>query len=147
MEDNYEFEMPSEFGEKTADELLAEFMDECPATPDTYTNMFGAIYDVLNKLLPTSIKVLIWMSFNCELDRGRIVIQSLTRQRLLRELAISEMSYFKSLRDLKNHNAIRGCGAEYFINPRFMWRGTDKRRHIFMAKFPYVANEKPINRE
>ena len=142
MKNEFEFETPVEFEEKTPEELLEEFMDECPATDDTYINVFGAFYSVINKLRPTSIKIFMWMTFNCELDRGRVILQSLNQQRLLKELEISQVAYFKCLRDLKARDVIRGCDAEYFINPRFMWRGTDKRRHRFAAKYPYIENEK-----
>ena len=142
MKNEFEFETPVEFEEKTQEELLEEFMDECPATDDTYINVFGAFYSVINKLRPTSIKIFMWMTFNCELDRGRVILQSLNQQRLLKELEISQVAYFKCLRDLKAHDVIRGGDAEYFINPRFMWRGTDKRRHRFAAKYPYIENEK-----
>lgn len=143
MINEHEFEMPDEFGEKTAEELLNEFLEECPATDDSYINVFGAYYPVMKALLPTSRNVLMWMAFNCELDRGRVIIQSINLERILGELGISRTAYFKCLRDLKKHDAIRGCDAEYFINPRFVWKGGDKRRHKFMAKYPYIENEKP----
>ena len=79
-----------------------------------------------------------WMAFNSELYRGRVIIQSKNLQRIIVELGISRTAYFKSLRDLKEHDAIRGCDAEYYLNPRFMWRGSDKRRRKFLAKYPYI---------
>ena len=54
MRNDFEFEVPSEFDDKTADELLAEFMDECPATANSYINFYGAYYEIMRKLLPTS---------------------------------------------------------------------------------------------
>ncbi len=143
----HEFNMPSEFVDKTAKEMLDEFLEECPATEDSYINVFGAYYSVMKTLLPTSKNVLLWMAFNSELDRGRVIIQSINLERILAELGISRTAYFKSLRDLKEHDAIRGCDAEYFINPRFVWRGGDKRRHQFMAKYPYISNEKTANND
>lgn len=142
MKNEFEFETPNEFDEKTPEELLDEYLNEFAATDDSYISIYGAFFSVITKLLPTSIKILVWMAFNCELDKGRCVIQSIAQQRLLKDLKISQVSYFKCLRDLKAHDAIRGCDAEYFINPRFMWRGTDKRRHRFAAKYPYIENEK-----
>jgi hypothetical protein len=147
MINEHEFEMPNEFGEKTADELLNEFLEECPVTEDSYINVFGAYYQVMTELLPTSRNVLVWMAFNSELDRGRVIIQSINLERILGELGISRTAYFKSLRDLKEHDVIRGGDAEYFINPRFVWRGSDKRRHKFMAKYPYIENVKTRNNE
>ncbi len=147
MINEHEFDMPSEFGEKTAKEMLAEFLEECPATEDSYINIFGAFFSVVNSLLPTSIKVLMWMAFNSELDRGRVVIQSINLDRILSELKISRTAYFKSLRDLKAHDAIRGFDAEYYINPRFFWRGGDKRRHKFMSKYPYIKNGRVVEDE
>lgn len=143
MISGYEFDTPNEFSEKTAEQMLNEFFEECPATEDSYINVFGAYYPVMKVLLPTSRNVLTWMAFNSELDRGRVVIQSKNLQRILCELGISRTSYFKSLKDLKEHDAIRGGEGEFFINPRLMWKGGDKRRHKFIAKYPYIENEKP----
>lgn len=143
MNNENDFEMPSEFGGKTAQEMVGEFLEECPATEDSYINVFGAYYSIKIDLLPTSRMVLTWMAFNSELDRGRVVIQSINLERLLGELKISRTAYFKSLKDLKEHDAIRGGDGEYFLNPRFMWRGSDKRRRKFMTKYPYIENISP----
>jgi hypothetical protein len=139
--------MPNEFGKKSAEEMLDEFLEECPATEDSYINVFGAFYPVMKVLLPTSRNVLTWMAFNSELDRGRVVIQSKNLVRILSELGISRTAYFKSLKDLKEHDAIRGCDAEYYINPRFVWRGGDKRRHKFMSRYPYIDSGMPQKTE
>ena len=145
MINEHEFDTPSEFTDKTVKEMLDEFLEECPATDDSYINVFGAYYSVIKKLLPTSKNVLIWMAFNSELDRGRVIIQSKNLDRAISELEISRTSFFKSLKDLKEHDAIRGFDGEYFINPRFVWKGSDKRRHKFMARYPYIGNELPVN--
>lgn len=145
MESNCEFDASVEFGEKTAEELINEFLDECPVTEDTYVSYFGGYYSVMRKIKPSSKDVFMWMLFNSDLDRGRVVMQSLIMQRMLRELGMSEVTYFKCLRDLKKHDLIRGCNAEYFINPRFAWRGCEKRRRMFINKYPHVDNERPRN--
>lgn len=139
----YEFDVPTEFGEKSGEEMLTEFLEECPATEDSYINVFGAYYPVMKKILPTSKNVLMWMAFNSELDKGRVIIQSKNLKRVLSELGISRTAYFNCIKDLKEHDAIRGCDCEYVINPRLMWRGSDKRRHKLMARYPYIENEKP----
>lgn len=140
MDNGYEFDVPNEFDDKTSKEMIDEFLEECPATEDSYINIFGAYYQVMKKILPVSMRVLMWMCFNSELDRGRVIIQSLNLKRLLSELEISRTSYFKSIKDLKEHDVIRGCECEYFLNPRYVWRGSDKRRHKFMAKYHYIDN-------
>lgn len=145
MESNCEFDASVEFGEKTAEELINEFLDECPVSDDTYISFFGAYYSVLRKMRPASKDIFMWMVFNSDLDRGRVVMQSLSIQRMMRELGISEVTYFKCLRDLKKLDVIRGCNAEYFINPRFAWRGCEKRRRMFINKYPHVDNERPRN--
>jgi hypothetical protein len=142
MNDNHEFDVPNEFGDKTGSEMVNEFLEECPATEDSYINVFGAFYHIMHSITPTSRNVLTWMAFNSELDRGRVVIQSVNLQRLLDELRISRTAYFNSLRDLKRYDAIRGGDGVYFLNPRFMWRGSDKRRHKFMSRYPYIENVK-----
>lgn len=141
MRNEFEFDVPTEFEDKTGKEMLQEFLDECPATEDSYINVYGAFYPVMKKLLPTSLNVLTWMAMNSELDRGRVVIQSKNLVRILAELEISRAAYFKSLKDLKALDAIRGFDGEYFINPRLMWRGSDKRRHKFMTRYMFATNE------
>ena len=147
MRSDSEFEVQSDFGGKTAEELYREFLDECPMTKHAYVNYYGAYYAIMRKILPTSKDILLWMAFNCEIDRGRIIMQSLNMQRLLDELRIPRATYFKCLRDLKRHDAIRGYDAIYHINPNFVWRGTDKRRHNFIAKYPYLKNQESIEDE
>ena len=137
-----DFDIPAEFGGKTEDDLLQEFLDECPVTEESYISIYGGYYNVMQKLLPTSRNVLIWMAFNSEVDRGRVVVQSDAQQRLLRELGISMVTYYKCLRDLKANNVIRGVNARYYLNPRFVWKGGDKRRRDFMKRFPAIRNEK-----
>lgn len=140
MINEYEFDVPNEFDGKTAKEMINEFLDECPATEDSYINVFGAYYQVMKKIMPSSMRVLMWMSFNSELDRGRVVIQSLNLKRIISELEISKACYYKSISDLKEHDVIRGGEGEYFINPRYVWKGGDKRRHKFMAKYPFIES-------
>ena len=47
-----DFEVPAEFGGKTDEELLQEFLDECPVTEDSYVSVYG----VLNVLPPSISK-------------------------------------------------------------------------------------------
>lgn len=142
MTNNDDFDVPAEFGGKTDEELLQEFLDECPVTEDSYVCVYGGYYTVMQKILPTSRNILMWMAFNCEVDRGRVVMQSDAQQRMCRELEISLVTYYKCLKDLKENNAIRGANARYFINPKFFWKGGDKRRRDFLRRYPLVRNEK-----
>ena len=142
MMNNNDFDIPVEFGGKTDEELLQEFLDECPVTEDSYVSVYGGYYSVMQKILPTSRSILIWMAFNCEVDRGRVVMQSDAQQRMCRELEISLVTYYKCLKDLKEHNAIRGTNARYYVNPKFFWKGGDKRRKDFLKRYPLVSNEK-----
>lgn len=142
MKDYNDFDVPAEFGGKSEDELLQEFLDECPVTEDSYISIYSGYYTVMQKLLPTSRNVLVWMTFNCEIDRGRVVMQSDAQSRLIRELGISLVTYYKCLRDLKANNAIRGVNARYYVNPMYMWKGGDKRRRDFLKRYPSIRNEK-----
>lgn len=143
MSNDFEITGQTEFGGKTAEELLEEFLDECPiVSEDAYVNFYGACFPAMMKILPTSMRVFLWMVFNCELNKGRVTIQSLTQKRLLKECEISQVAYFKSLRDLRKHNMIRGCRAIYYINPRFAWRGTHRDKMRFIEQYPYIQNER-----
>lgn len=141
MNNDFEVTGKVEFENKTAEELLDEFLDGCPiVSDDVYVNFYGASFTSFMKILPTSMRVFMWMVFNSELDKGRVTIQSLAQKRLLKECNISQIAYFKSLRDLKANNMIRGFRAIYFINPRFAWRGSHKNRMRFIEQYPYIQN-------
>lgn len=140
---NNEFEMAgrAEFEGKTANEMLEEWLEGCPVISDgVYVNFYGASFTSFMKILPTSMKVFLWMVFNSELEKGRVTIQSLAQKRLLKECGISQVAYFKSLRDLKANNMIRGFRAVYYINPNFAWRGTHRNRLRFVEQYPYIQN-------
>lgn len=148
MNNDFEIAGQSEFCEKTAAELLEEFLDSCPVvSDDVYANFYGACFPAMMKLLPKSVSVFLWMAFNCELNNGRVIIQSLAQKRLLKECGISQVTYFSCLRDLKRNNAIRGCRAVYYINPRFAWRGNHKCRQLFIEQYPFIQNERLIKND
>lgn len=148
MINEFELTGAAEFGGKTAEEILEEFYDSCPVvSDDVYANFYGAFFTAMTKILPTSAIVFLWMVFNCELNNGRIIIQSLTQKRLLKECGISQVTYFNCLRDLKKNNAIRGCRAVYHINPKFAWRGTHKHRQMFIEQYPYIQNERILKND
>lgn len=143
MNDGFEITGRSDFDSKTSEELLEEFMDECPiVSDDVYINFYGACFPAMMKILPTSMRIFLWMVFNCELNKGRVTIQSLTQKRLLKECGISQVAYFNCLRDLKKHNMIRGCRAIYYINPKFAWRGTHHNRQRFIEQYPLIQNKR-----
>lgn len=148
MNNDFEVTGKAEFDDKTAEELLEEFLDGCPIiSDDVYVNFYGACFVTFMKIKPTSMRVFIWMVFNSELEKGRVTIQSLAQKRLLKECNISQIAYFKSLRDLKKHNMIRGFRAVYYINPRFAWRGTHRNRMRFIEQYPYIQNERMIKND
>ena len=141
MNDDFDFGGKVDFGEKTAEEMLEEFLDGCPIiADDVYVNFYGACFTTFMKLLPASLRVFMWMVFNSELEKGRVTIQSLAQRRLLKECNISQVAYFKSLRDLKENNMIRGFRAVYYINPKFAWRGSHRNRMRFIEQYPYIQN-------
>lgn len=143
MINEFEVTGKAEFDNKTPEELLEEWLDECPIVSDgVYVNFYGASFTTFMKILPTSMKVFLWMVFNSELEKGRVTIQSLAQKRLLKECNISQIAYFKSLRDLKANNMIRGFRAIYYINPNFAWRGTHRNRLRFIEQYPYIQNER-----
>lgn len=143
MKSDFDFVNSPDFNDKSSKEMLEEFLDSCPVVSgDVYANFYGAYFPAMIKILPTSAKVFLWMVFNVELNNGRVIIQSLAVERLLKECEISRVAYFNSLRDLKKHNVIRGCRAVYYINPQFAWRGTYKHRRLFMEQYPYIQNER-----
>lgn len=142
MNNEFDITGQSEFDNKTTEEMLEEFMNSCPVSDDVYVNFYGASFLAMMKVLPTSVRVFMWMTYNCELNKNRVTIQSLTQKRLLKECGISQITYFNCLRDLKKHNVIRGCRAIYYINPKFAWRGTHQNRMKFIEQYPFIQNKR-----
>ena len=64
-----DFEMPAEFSGKSEEELLEEFLNDCPVTEESYISIYGGYYSVMKKLTSAAKNVLVWMTFNSELDR------------------------------------------------------------------------------
>jgi hypothetical protein len=137
-----DFEMPAEFSGKSEEELLEEFLNDCPVTEESYISIYGGYYSVMKKLTSAAKNVLVWMTFNSELDRGRVVMQSINLQRLIKELEITEQTYYKSIASLKENDAIRGGDGKYYINPKFMWKGSDTRRRKFLNRYYGIVNKK-----
>lgn len=148
MKNEFDFTGAAEFDGKTAEGMLNDFLDSCPVvSDDVYANLYGACFPAMSKILPKSFTVFLWMLFNCELNNGRIIIQSLAQKRLLKECGIPQVTYFNCLRDLKRNNMIRGFRAVYYINPKFAWRGTHKHRQMFIEQYPYIQNERVLKND
>lgn len=142
MRNENEFDFPAEFGGKSEEELLEEFMDECTVSADSYISVYGGYFDIMKELSSAEKDVFMWMVFNCEIDKGRIALQTFAVERLLKELGIALVTYYKCLGNLKTKNCIRGAKAKYYINPRMAWRGCDARRKKFVSRYSGIRNSK-----
>lgn len=132
----------NEFDERTEEELLEEFMNSDSIADDAYVSLYGLYVKKMSCLTSSSKDLFTWMAFNCEVDKGRICMQSLTQQTALRELGITSVTYYRCLGELKRNDLIRGNNARYYINPRVSWRGGSSRRLKFLYRYPNLSNEK-----
>lgn len=132
----------NEFDGMTEEELLDEFMNEESIADDAYVSLYGLYAKKMGKLTSASKDLFVWMAFNCEVDKGRICMQSFAQQTALRELGITSVTYYRCLGELKKNDLIRGHNARYYINPRVSWRGCSSRREKFLHRYPYLSNEK-----
>jgi hypothetical protein len=135
-------DLSDEFSGKTEEELLEEFMNESDVTDECYISLFGLWLRKMRGLSSAAKDLFIWMAFHCDVDKGRVSMQSFSLQTALRELDISSVTYYRCLGELKEKDFIRGGNARYYINPRIVWRGCSARRAKFVYRYPNIRNGK-----
>lgn len=125
-------QVDSDFDDRTAEELYAEFLGGIEKPKDEFIYCYGKYYNIMKKLTGSAKDLLIWLTFHCEVNTGRVLIQSETLKEALREMRITVATYYKSLAILKETGVIKGGRAKFFVNPSFAWKGTADMRNKFM---------------
>lgn len=140
-ENDFEF-AANEFDGPTEEQLLEEFMNDGGVDEDAYLSLYGLYRKKMVLLTSASKNLFAWMAFNCEVDKGRVRMQSQVQKEVLAELGITALTYYRCLAELKENDLIRGNNARYYINPRVAWRGSSARRSKFIYRYPHISNEK-----
>lgn len=126
----------SEFDDRSAEELYRDFLGKVEKPKDEFVYYYGRYYNIMTELTATAKDLLTWMTFHCEVNSGRVSIQSLTLKDALEELGITLATYYKALGVLKDKGIIKGKNASYFINPAYTWKGNAEARSRFMKVYP-----------
>lgn len=128
--------MGSEFDERTGEELYEAFLEKIDRPKDEFIYYYGGYRTVMTRLTSAAKDLLAWMAFNCEVNSGRVFIQSHTQKKALEELGITMATYYKALNQLKEANIIKGSNAAYYVNPAVAWKGAAGARSGFMKVYP-----------
>lgn len=135
--DTTEFdEFDCEFDDRTGEELYEEFLGVQERSKNEFVYFYAAILDVMSSLTGAAYNLLTWLTFNCDVNSGRVVIQSHALKDALSETKISLQTYYKSMNILKELDVIKGGKAVYYINPTYAWKGTADIRNRFMRIYP-----------
>lgn len=126
----------SEFDERTGEELYAEFLGKIEKAKEEFIYYYGAYYNIMTELTGAAMNLFAWMAFHCEVNTGRVVIQSFVQREALKEMGITLSTYYKALSLLKEKGLIKGMNAIYYVNPSFAWKGTADARMRFLKIYP-----------
>lgn len=126
----------SEFDERSADELYDEFLGKVKKSQDEFIYVYGRYYNVMTELTGAAMNLFIWMAFNCNVNSGRVFIQSITQREMLKTVGITLGTYYKAVKQLKQKGLIRGGNACYYVNPAYAWKGTMDMRAKFLKIYP-----------
>lgn len=126
----------SEFDERTGEELYAEFLGKIEKAKEEFIYYYGGYYNIMTELTGAAMNLFTWMAFHCEVNTGRVVIQSFVQREALKDMGITLSTYYKALSLLKEKGLIKGMNAVYYVNPSFAWKGTADARMRFLKIYP-----------
>ena len=125
-------QVDSEFDERSAEEMYEDFLEEVQKPNDEFIYYYGAFYNVMSSLTGAAQNLLTWLTFHCEVNTGRVVVQSVAQKEALKDLGITLGTFYKALNLLKEKGVIKGGNARYFVNPLYAWKGTAGMRSKFL---------------
>ena len=132
-------QLDAEFYGKTGAEAYAEFLGKIEKSKDEFIYYYGNYYNVMRELTGAAKDLLAWLTFHCEVNTGRVFVQSMTQGNALKELGITLGTYYKALSLLKSKGIIKGSKAVYYVNPTFAWKGTGDMRAKFVRIYPNLS--------
>lgn len=136
------FEMiDSEFCDKTAEELYEEFLGKPEPRKDEFVYIYSGFLVLTPSLTGAAINLFLWMAYRCNVNTGRVFIQSITLKECLRELGITVGTYYKALNILKEKGLVKGSNATYYVNPNYAWKGMADMRSKFLKIYPKLKGE------
>lgn len=135
MRDDFDFGA-DEFEDVDPEEQYEEFLRGKRKRGDAFITTYDLYLDVMQELAPTTIHLLTWITFNAEMNTGKISMQSQNLSTCLKELGMAKSTFYKGIAELKEKDIVRGRSAKYYINPRYVWKGTNEMRTHFLRFYP-----------
>lgn len=128
-------EFASEFDDRTGEELYAEFFGKRERSKNEFIYCYADFLTVMPSLTGAAHTLFMWLTFNCDVNSGRVLVQSVTLKEALSELGITLQTYYKALNILKELDMVRGKNAVYYVNPAYAWKGTADIRNRFIRVY------------
>ena len=125
-----------DFDEIDSEELYEEFLKKLKRKGETFMTTYDNYLDVMLMLSPTTVHLLTWLTLNSEMNTGKVSLQSQALAACMKELKIVRSTFYRSIAELKELDLIKGKNAKYYINPRYVWKGTNDMRSHFMKVYP-----------
>ena len=125
-----------DFDEIDSTELYEDLLKKLKKKGETFMTTYDNYLDVMLMLSPAAVHLLTWLTMHSEMNTGKAVLQSQTLATCLKELKIVKSTFYRCLTELKELDLIKGGNAKYYINPRYVWKGTNDMRAGFMKVYP-----------
>lgn len=134
-------DVDSEFCEKTAEEMYEEFLGKHEPRKDEFIYIYSGLLGLTPSLTGAAMNLFFWMAYRCNVNTGRVFVQSITLKECLKELGITVGTYYKALNILKEKSLVKGGNATYYVNPYYAWKGTADMRAKFLKIYPRLKGE------
>lgn len=111
-----------------------------------FTMIFTSDITFIDKLASMiDMKVLYILADRSEFNTGIVVLHASDRKEIVDTLAISNQTFTNALTRLKSSGVISGSAGKYYINPRFMWKGTTNSRNAAIKELNKHLYDRPIS--
>lgn len=125
-----------EFCEKSVEEMYEEMLGKQELKRDEFIYIYGGFLGIAPSLTAAAMSLFFWLAYRCNVNTGRVIVQSITLKDCLKELGITVGTYYKALTILKEKELIKGGNATYYVNPYYAWKGTADMRAKFLRIYP-----------
>lgn len=131
----FEFSV-EEFEGIDGEAMYEEFLMGLRKSGESYISIYDSYVDVMLDLSPTTVHLLTMLTFSSEINTGRIILQSQALEILLKKLGMAKSTFYRGIKELKGKGIIKGKNAKYYLNPRFVWKGTNEARSGYLKIYP-----------
>lgn len=135
MRDDFDF-ASDEFESVDVEAMYDELVKMAKKKSESFITTYVCYVEAMMKMSLSTMRLLTWITFSAEMNTGRVYLQSPVLTACLKELGMAKATYYKSMGELKEIGIIKGGNGRYFINPKFVWKGTADMRGHFLKAYP-----------